>query len=120
MSLKNNFILFAFLIAFNISNSQNKEAPKINDDYPNIVCGKKNPKKDTDCTKYGTDSGMLCCYVTKSNEDPFCTLLSSKKADEISLKDVQVFDNNERWSCGNKSFYIKINIILIFILIFLI
>jgi len=105
--MSKNLIIILILFSF-INKIKNIAPPKLDEDYPGIKCGKDNPEKEKDCTKYGTDSGMLCCYVTKSNEDPFCTLLSSKKADEISLKDVQVFDNNERWSCGNKSFYIKI------------
>ena len=53
------------------------------EDYPNIKCGKKNPKKPSDCTKYGTDSKMLCCWVTSGEHETNnaeCILLSYSMA----------------------------------------
>ena len=34
-----------------------------------LTCGKENPKDQTECTKYGTDSGMYCCWVANDEND---------------------------------------------------
>ena len=91
-------------------------APVKNQDYPDISCGKEKPAKETDCTKYGTDSGMLCCWVVaKNSEEGICTLISENRAVEMSIKPKYTFENGEYWSCENNSFYISINILLFFI-----
>ena len=116
MKEKINGILFIFLISFNFIIAQ--DPPIINDDYPNIPCGKKNPKNPKDCTKYGTDSGMLCCWVSNTQKtEQFCTLLYYKKAEEKNIKGEQTFttgDKNRYWNCGNKSFYLNLNILFFF------
>ena len=119
-----NIILFVFLISFNFiaTDTSKDEAPIINVDYPNITCGKNNPKKPTDCTKYGTDSGMLCCWVSykqeKEENEQFCTLLSYKVAGENEIKGKKTFSKGEvkyrYWDCGNKSFYLNLNILFFF------
>ena len=63
MKFKTPIILLIIFSSFNIIKTQTKKPPEKNVDYPGIECGKKNPKKEKDCTKYGTDSDMLCCYV---------------------------------------------------------
>ena len=134
MKLKNIIIISIILSSLNIvkaeetnndNKNDNQDPPKLGIDYPGIECGKKNPKKDTDCTKYGTDSGMLCCFVdfsngNNSNNTKICTLLYDEKAGENKLKILgKKKFKGEYWSCGNKSFYLTMNIFIILISIFL-
>jgi hypothetical protein len=117
MSFSHFFILI-FIVYLGVR-GQNGPQPGI--DYPDIACGKKNPKKEKDCTKYGTDSGMLCCWVANNKDDTNgkCTLFSQKTAeDEFNLKDKKQL-GNKYWSCGNKSFYLRTDIFLILILLVL-
>ena len=130
MAIKHNLIILIFLNIFSFILSENKEvdmwAPKNGTDYPGIECGKKNPEKPKDCIKFGTDSGMLCCWVSRSNvsSDGQCTLLSSLKADQMKINGTKLFthpdgDNHLYWDCGNKSIFLNISIILNFVLIFM-
>ena len=121
MSLINYYFIFFYLINLVVGET----GPRESEEYPNISCGKPNPKKEKDCTKYGTDSGMLCCWVSKakgSDEGKKCTLLSEKTANEkFHFKDSKgekTFDDSY-WSCGNKSFYLRTDISFIVILIVL-
>ena len=114
-----NIILFVFLISFNFIIAEEVEPPIINVDYPNITCGKTNPTKQTDCTKYGTDSGMLCCWVSnEQKEGQFCTLLSYKAAGEKGITGEKTFTKGEEkyryWDCGNKAFYLNLNTLFFF------
>ena len=94
--------------------------------HPNLPCGKSNPKKDTDCIKYGTDSGFCCCFIIDVNDQSKkkCRLLSLTLAESIDiLKDgkPKVFiDDGEIWECGNYSSYINIHIFLLTLLSFII
>ena len=117
--MSKNLIIILILFSF-INKIKNFAPPKPNEDYPGIKCGKDNPEKEKDCTKYGTDSGMLCCFVKRSNETNFCTLLNIDiaKKDTINIKGTQTFDG-EYWSCGNKSFNLSMNFFVFLILIFL-
>ena len=121
MSLLKYYFIFFYLINLVVGQNGNP-GPKENEDYPNISCGKPNPKKEKDCTKYGTDSGMLCCWVSRakdSEEGKKCTLLSQKTAEEkFKLEGEKTFDTSY-WSCGNKSFYLRTDISFIVILIVL-
>ena len=120
MKLKNQIILLIIFSFMNIIKTDNKP-PQVNIDYPNITCGKKNPKKETDCTKYGTDSDMLCCYVKRENAtNPFCTLFYIKQAEELLIRGKKTYEDGEIWSCGNKSVYLSNNIFIVLILIFFI
>ena len=78
-----------------------------------LTCGKENPKKQTDCTKYGTDSGMLCCWVAQDENDEKgkCYLISLKKIERSGIDGCAQFSDSY-WSCGNFSSYIKIKKIL--------
>ena len=121
MSLLNYYFIFFYLINLVVEQSTDP-GPKENEDYPNIPCGKPNPKKEKDCTKYGTDSGMLCCWVTKSKnseEGKKCTLLSEKTAKEKFKMSGEKEFKDSYWSCGNKSFYLRTDITFILILIVL-
>ena len=89
--------------------------------HPNIECGKKNPKKNTDCTKYGTDSGFCCCFVLDSfTQKKNCTLLSIKVAEGINEEGIKGIYDGSYWECGNVSSYINIKTFIITLFIFLI
>ena len=117
-------IMIFFLISIiNYIIAQSNIAPIIGVDCPNIPCGKNKPSKSRDCYKYGTDSGMLCCWYSESNvsDTGNCTLLSVNKADDKFIDGSKTFDfgTYKYWSCGNKSFYITSNMILIIISLFM-
>ena len=85
-----------------------------------LTCGKTNPKVQTDCTKYGTDSGMYCCWVAENENDDngSCYLISGAKIERIKIDGCAQFTDSY-WSCGNSSCYMEINIIFIGLLILL-
>ena len=118
MKVKKNLIILSIILFMNITNVnlQDRAPPQLNVDYPGIPCGKELPKKEKDCTKYGTDSGMLCCYVNKTRK---CELMNENTAVSFGIKPKNNFIGGEYWDCGNKSYYYNINIILFLILIFL-
>ena len=112
--------LIIILILFSFINKIKNDAPELGVDYPGIVCGKENPKKEKDCTKYGTDSGMLCCYVKLLDDTKFCTLLNIDIARKENIKIEGAKDfGDEYWSCGNKAFNLRMNFFIFLILIFL-
>ena len=78
-----------------------------------LTCGKENPKKQTDCTKYGTDSGMYCCWVAQNENDEKgeCHLISLKKIERSGIDGCAKFTDSY-WSCGNFSSYIKMKKII--------
>ena len=122
MSFINYYLLLLSMIYLGVKAKRIDNGPKKGTHYPDISCGKPNPKKEKDCTKYGTDSGMLCCWVAKEKTDTQgeCTLLSQKTAESEPFK----FKGSEEfadsyWSCGNKSFHLKADIIFVLILIIL-
>ena len=116
-------IFFISIINYIIAQNSIDEAPIVGVDCPSIPCGKNKPSKASDCTKYGTDSGMLCCWYSESNTSTngLCTLLSENKAKqkEIDGDKTFIFGKYKYWNCGNKSFYISSNIILIIISLFM-
>ena len=81
--------------------------------YTGLTCGKSNPKKQEDCTKYGTDSGMYCCWVAKNENDNNgeCLLISEKKVERSGIDGCAQFLDSY-WSCGNFGKYLKMNIII--------
>ena len=78
-----------------------------------LTCGKENPKDQTDCTKYGTDSGMYCCWVAQDENDTKgkCHLISLTKIERNEIDGCAQFSDSY-WSCGNFSSNIIINKIL--------
>jgi hypothetical protein len=78
-----------------------------------LTCGKENPKKQTDCTKYGTDSGMYCCWVAQNENDGKgkCHLISLTKIERSGIDGCAQFTDSY-WSCGNFSSYIKMKKII--------
>ena len=118
MSFINYYLILLIMINIGVS-TQNE--PKEGESYPNISCGKPNPKKEKECTKYGTDSGMLCCWRADNKDDTNgkCTLFSQKTLeDEFKLKGPGQL-GRYYWSCGNKSFYLRKDIFFILILLVL-
>ena len=122
-------IIYIIIITFLRTNNTdlNIDPPLLSrNEYPNIKCGKKNPKKPKDCTKYGTDSGMLCCWVTSGEHEtknPECTLLSEEMAriKGIYGEKIYIGDYDKRyWNCGNNSVYLNINFIISFFSLFFI
>ena len=83
-----------------------------------LTCGKENPKKQKDCTKYGTDSGMYCCWVAKDENDSNgkCLLISLTKIERSGIDGCAQFTDSY-WSCGNFSNNMEINKTLFTILI---
>ena len=79
-----------------------------------FTCGKENPKKQSDCTKYGTDSGMYCCWVAQNENDEKgkCHLISLKKIERSGIDGCANFTDSY-WSCGNFSSYIKMKKIML-------
>ena len=123
-----NLIFFLFISSLTcIDNDPKDIVPILGIEYPGIKCGKKEPKKPEDCTKYGTDSWMLCCWVSniKTNrENGECQLLSTKMADIKDIKGEKEFTignfSKLYWNCGNDSSFINIKFIIFYlILVFL-
>ena len=85
-----------------------------------LTCGKENPEKQTDCTNYGTDSGMYCCWVAKDENDKKgkCYLISLTKIERNEIDGCAQFTDSY-WSCGNYSNKIQMNRILIILAIFI-
>ena len=111
----NKIILIAMII--NLCLNEEKQPPSVVDD---LICGKDNPKKDTDCTKYGTGSGMLCCWVAENENDKNgkCYLVSETLADNAGIDGKQSFPTAKKYfSCGNKSYYLNYNIIMILLIL---
>ena len=82
-----------------------------------ITCGKK-PTDSTKCSKYGTDSGFLCCYIRIQNEEPYCRLIEKKKAESLGIKG-ELTINGTYFECGNSDNYINISL-FIFLFVFFI
>ena len=122
-------ILISLLINIYLADDQNDESEIPPDFISDLTCGKSidgSPKKETDCTKYGTGSGMLCCYVAdKEGGDGTCYLLPESLGSYIKeSKGRRLFKNPKPgqkpfWSCGNKSYFLNIDIIMIFLILFL-
>ena len=87
--------------------------------HTGLTCGKSHPVTQKDCTQFGTDSGMYCCWVAldENDEKGQCHLISGKKIERNHIDGCAQFIDSY-WSCGNFSNNIKINIILLVILIF--
>ena len=125
------YILISILINIYLSQEENKENEVPPYFYSELTCGKSidgKPKKYKDCTKYGTGSGMLCCWVADDegeNQSGECYLLPEdlglviKKAGGKKLFTSPKEGQKAYWNCGNKSYFLNINIIMIFLILFL-
>ena len=120
----NIIVLISILINLCLNEDNTQSAPETIDD---LTCGKDSPKKDTDCTKYGTGSGMLCCWVSsdESSDSGKCYMIPETKADKYNIDGTKKFEseadaNKRYWSCGNKSSFININTIMLLLILFVI
>ena len=88
-----------------------------------LTCGKKKPSKAKDCTPYGTGSGLLCCWVSdsSSSSNGACYLYPHNIKERFGVNGEKTFysstpidtkKTNYFWSCGNKSTFININLIM--------
>ena len=111
MTRKNLLIILLILLKI-ITNSSDSLDFK----NSNLSCGKK-PTDSTKCSKYGTDSGFLCCYIRVQNEEPYCRLITHKKAESLGIKG-ELTINGTYFECGNSSNYINFSL-FIFLFIFL-
>ena len=81
-----------------------------------LKCGKDNPSKESHCTKYGTDSGFLCFWISSSKESDSgkCGLMSYGEAKDLGIKGEQIITNadgsSQYYSCGNASSYLKLTL----------
>ena len=119
----NKLLLFSLL--FNLFYAvENVLTPP--DIYDALKCGEEdNPEDEKDCTKYGTGSGMVCCYISPLNKkDGKCRLVPDNLARERNIKGSQTFPtytqtNAQYWDCGNNSNYIHQELFYILLLMFL-
>ena len=115
MSIK-KIILFLSFISFFFCDDVKDNPPEI---ISELKCGKSSPNKEQDCTKYGTGSGMLCCWVAEEKgKEGSCYLIPETIADESGINGEKQFENKTYWSCGNKSTFLNINIIIIVLILF--
>ena len=118
----NNLLLFSLLINIYLSDIP-ATSPNI---IPELTCGKDSPKKEEDCTKYGTGSRMLCCWVAENinSKNGKCYLLPQTLAESetYNIDGEQEFmtspDGYKYWSCGNKSTFLNVNILIILLVLF--
>jgi hypothetical protein len=116
--------LFSLLINIFIAQETEKDPPTI---FDQLKCGEEdNPKNEKDCTKYGTGSGMVCCFISsESKQNAKCRLVPNDLARERNIRGSYTFTKssvnpNERyWDCGNNSnfIYIKLFHILLFMIL---
>ena len=124
-----NFLLIILIISLLNQSILSKRCDKYGENFSindrqapftntGLTCGKSNPKKQEDCTKYGTDSGMYCCWVAKNENDNNgeCLLISEKKVERSGIDGCAQFSGSY-WSCGNYSEKIRLNTILIIFII---
>ena len=128
---KHKILLIIFISFSLIQKILNKRCDKYSGDFyikdqggpftnTGLSCGKKKPKEQEDCTKYGTDSGMYCCWVAKDENDNKgkCLLVSEKKIERSGIDGCKQFSDSY-WSCGNFGNYLRINKIMRILLILL-
>ena len=117
--------LFLININKNMCEKCAKYSPKLyqkttNGPFTNtgLTCGKEHPHNQMDCTKYGTDSGMYCCWVAKDENDSngTCHLISLTKIERNGIDGCAQFIDSY-WSCGNSSNHIKMNKIIIIFMV---
>ena len=98
------------------------EPPTIYDD---LICGKETPKKPKDCTKYGTGSGMVCCWISDvSKTNGICRLVPESTAEAAKIDGEYTFEaysdpNKRYWDCGNKANYTYFNLVIILMFLLL-
>ena len=102
----NMFILF--LALFNLSISTDDPPTP----HEELTCGEENsPEDPEDCTKYGTGSGMVCCWISSSkNSKGRCRLVPDSTARQYGISGTKTFtattSNDKYWDCGNDASFL--------------
>ena len=109
-----------FLISILINICLLQDPPEVKTE---LECGKEYAEKEKDCTKYGTGSGMLCCWVAETKDGKGeCFLIPQDLAENAGIEGEKYFEDTtykyKYYSCGNKSSYLNYNIIMILLAIF--
>ena len=93
--------------------------------YDELSCGDDEPEEPSDCTDYGTGSGMVCCWISnEAKTKGICRLVPDDTARDQGISGEKTFssysDVNKRyWNCGNKANFIYFNLAFILLLLFL-
>ena len=114
----NKIILLSLLLKFIIA----QEPPTT---YDELSCGDDEPEEPSDCTDYGTGSGMVCCWISDvDRKKGKCRLVPDDTARDQGIAGQKTFgstvDADKRyWDCGNKANFINFNMAIILLLLFL-
>ena len=114
----NKIILLSLLLKLFIA----QEPPSV---YNELTCGKDDPEEPEDCTKYGTGSGMVCCWISDvAKTKGICRLVPDDTARDQGIAGEKTFgstvaSDKRYWDCGNKSNYIYFNLAIILMFLFL-
>ena len=92
--------------------------------YDELKCGKEDsPKKEKDCTKYGTGSGMVCCWISdESKSNGKCRLVPNDLARDSGIRGTFTFNTQsgkQYWDCGNNANYLYSNFLMILLILIL-
>ena len=101
--------LILLLVLFNLSISADTFTPPVIQDE--LTCGEENsPKDPEDCTKYGTGSGLVCCWISDSkNSKGKCRLVPDTTAREHGISGTYTYtgqSGQNYWDCGNDASFI--------------
>ena len=102
--------LILLLVLFNLSISADDQNPP--EVHPELTCGEEDsPEDPEDCTKYGTGSGMVCCWISDSkNSKGRCRLVPDSTAREHGISGTKTYTgdpNGENyWDCGNDASFL--------------
>ena len=112
--------LILLLALFNLSISADTP-PAIHDE---LTCGEENsPEDPEDCTKYGTGSGMVCCWISDSkNSKGRCRLVPDSTAREHGISGTKTYTNKpgkNYWDCGNDASFLFLKFAYIFLFLIL-
>ena len=109
-----------FLISILINICLLQDPPEVKTELP---CGKEYPEKETDCTKYGTGSGMVCCWISdESKSNGKCRLVPNDLARDSGIRGTFTFDTQsgkQYWDCGNNANYLYSNFLMILLILIL-
>ena len=115
--------LILLLVLFNLSISADTSShPKIQNE---LTCGEENsPEDPEDCTKYGTGSGFVCCWISDTkNSKGICRLIPDSVAREHGISGSKTYtssvDGKNYWDCGNDSTFLifKFAYIVLFLIL---
>ena len=112
----NKIILLSLLLKLFIA----EEPPSV---YDELTCGKDDPEEPEDCTKYGTGSGMVCCWISdESKSNGKCRLVPNELARDSGIRGTFTFNfqsGKQYWDCGNNANYLYSNFLMILLILIL-